>query len=462
LPGLNSWTHYKRMYNAFAGWSAFMRKRIVVYVLTGALCSVASTATAGINRRMAASSRLMLGVQARAAQSRRTEEAPGKALLCADLIGEWQGTVSRALGETPPSGERVKAALDYAGNLVDIANLLDVSFNPDPIAVTNQIAKDPTSTTQNTVKAVAGRWMLQLKLPFMTDRLMLSSAAVGDHLSAVSNLIQAVASDGKPSTEKTKEVLDMLDRLSGDVQSLPIRDRKPALQYVTEIKDGLARMTEGTASGSNEARSALHSTLQRTENEILKQLAQIDAEQPEAGAAAARSGAPGAAANASRGSDLDEALRNAAAGGSFFEMMDLIQRGANVNAGDPDTGETPLMWATEGGNPAKVSGLLTRHANVNAADTLGETALMKAVSEGRADLVQTLIAAGASINAKAKDGTTALMIAATHDAADIVKILLAKKADTGAKDSSGRTALQLAQQEGSKAAANLLKSAGAR
>ncbi len=160
--------------------------------------------------------------------------------------------------------------------------------------------------------------------------------------------------------------------------------------------------------------------------------------------------------------NLDEALRRAAAGGTFFELADLIQKGANVNSADADTGETPLMWAVESGNPAKVSHLLTRHANVNAKDSLGETALMKAVINGRADLVQTLIAGGASINIRAEDGTTALMIAATHDAADIVKILLGKKADINTKDSSGRTALSLAQEEGNKAIVTLLKNAGAK
>ena len=432
--------------------------RIVLPVVV-ALWFAVSTTNADAKPRAGASRRPRVLMQARASQSRRTEEAPGKALLCAYLIAQWQGAVSGALSEVPPSATHVKSALDQAGNLVDITNLLDVTLDPNPIAVTNYIADRTASTTQNEVKAYAGRWMLQLKLPFMADRVMLSSAAAGEHLGAVSNLTQALATDGKSSPERVKETLDTIARVTSDVQSLPIADRKPALQYLADLKDGFQRL-EKAPPGSTADWAALHAIVQRTENEILKQLAQLDAVQSSQSSPAAGPAKTGGVAR--QPSNLDEALRTAAAGGTFFELADLIQRGANVNSAEPDTGETPLMWAVEGGNPAKVSQLLTHHANVNTRDSLGETALMKAVSNGRADLVQTLMAAGASVNVKAEDGTTALMIAAAHDSADIVKILLAKKADMNAKDSSGRTALSLAQQEGNKAIVTLLKNAGAK
>jgi ankyrin repeat protein len=70
-------------------------------------------------------------------------------------------------------------------------------------------------------------------------------------------------------------------------------------------------------------------------------------------------------------------------------------------------GRTPLMLAAFRGNTAAVINLLERGAEVNARDRDGDTALMFAAYKGHALIVALLLQYGANVYARARNGWTA-------------------------------------------------------
>jgi ankyrin repeat protein len=119
----------------------------------------------------------------------------------------------------------------------------------------------------------------------------------------------------------------------------------------------------------------------------------------------------------------------------------LLEKGADVNSRDPETGETPLMAAVGSFDSFKL--LLARGADVNATDNSGRSALWAAtVMETNTGFITLLGEHAANVNAQDSSGRTALM-----DASDMcrdweIKALLAVRADAIVADKSGRTALQ--------------------
>ena len=77
----------------------------------------------------------------------------------------------------------------------------------------------------------------------------------------------------------------------------------------------------------------------------------------------------------------------------------LLKRGADVNLGDSETGETPLMFAVKYSSPEVVKALIAAGADVNARNKEGNTALtlMEEYGENlwRKEIVQLLKEAGA-------------------------------------------------------------------
>jgi hypothetical protein len=108
---------------------------------------------------------------------------------------------------------------------------------------------------------------------------------------------------------------------------------------------------------------------------------------------------------------LDEQLIEAVHKGDLKTVTTLLEKGAAVNARDPD-GRTGLMWAARMG-PSKIVELLIREgAELNGKGKRGETALMMAMAGGLATGVYTvklLLDSGADVNARDMDGRTALM-----------------------------------------------------
>lgn len=76
-------------------------------------------------------------------------------------------------------------------------------------------------------------------------------------------------------------------------------------------------------------------------------------------------------------------------------------------ANDNVKGRTPLMLAAFRGDAAAVVNLLERGADVNARDADGDTALMFAAFRGHALVVALLLQYGANVYARARNGWTA-------------------------------------------------------
>ena len=120
----------------------------------------------------------------------------------------------------------------------------------------------------------------------------------------------------------------------------------------------------------------------------------------------------------------------------------LLERGADVNSRDPETGETPLMAAVGSLDSFKL--LLARGADVNATDNSGRSALWAAtVMETNTGFIALLGEHGANINAQDSSGQTALMNASDMCRDWEIKALLAVGADPSVVDKRGRSALQL-------------------
>src|SRR5947209_6491583 len=87
---------------------------------------------------------------------------------------------------------------------------------------------------------------------------------------------------------------------------------------------------------------------------------------------------------------------------------------------------TPLMFAASAGNVDMIRFLVKRGAKVNrGAKEGGQTALLSAIYAGKPDAVQALVELKADVNAKTKDGDTPLKAAMKGDQDDVVKILKA-------------------------------------
>ena len=104
----------------------------------------------------------------------------------------------------------------------------------------------------------------------------------------------------------------------------------------------------------------------------------------------------------------------------------LLEMGANVNAKDPRSGNTPLIEASASKLPTIVKMLLAVGADVNVKNNKGNTALMEAINCDWIDpdwkpwyqveyditeIMEMLLAAGAVVNVKNDGGKTALDIA---------------------------------------------------
>jgi uncharacterized protein len=109
--------------------------------------------------------------------------------------------------------------------------------------------------------------------------------------------------------------------------------------------------------------------------------------------------------------------------------------------------------AIKGNSVQIVLDLLERGANVNALDRHGQTALMLAAHAGYREVVETLIAHRANLNITAKFGLSALMLAVVAEHAEVARLLAKAGADlslrgTGAPGFADKTAYDLAVERG--------------
>lgn len=120
-------------------------------------------------------------------------------------------------------------------------------------------------------------------------------------------------------------------------------------------------------------------------------------------------------------------------------VLDLLQRGAEVNARGGYLGRTALMVATD--TPEIVEALFKAGADIQAQDKEGDTPFYYALDwDGHPDSIRMFLDRGIPINGRHK-GLTWLMWAAKAGNVEAVKVLLERGADIHATDPEGNTAL---------------------
>ena len=138
------------------------------------------------------------------------------------------------------------------------------------------------------------------------------------------------------------------------------------------------------------------------------------------------------------------ALIGAISSGNFYEMQELVNAGADVNAKSSLYDLPALIYASFLGRSSIVNELIKNGADINTKDINGKTALMWAsLNGGTSDGIDTryasenaniytienLINAGADVNEKDNNGYTALMNALFYQNINIVKKLISAGAD---------------------------------
>ena len=203
---------------------------------------------------------------------------------------------------------------------------------------------------------------------------------------------------------------------------------------------------------------------------------------------------------------IDADLAQAAQRGDSARVRTLLNKGAKVDARDPQTTWTPLMWAARGGHVATIRVLIGRGAQVNAR-SLGDarayfplaqstrtqpTPQAEPVAQGQAsaqvlaaepsyfrtsnrsvtplllasaggwNLAATeLLKRGAQVNARTSSGETPLEAAAFRGYLPLVETLLRRGADANARNGRGETPLIAAIKEGHSPVVKRLLAAGA-
>ncbi|KAK3681682.1 hypothetical protein B0T22DRAFT_433996 [Podospora appendiculata] len=121
---------------------------------------------------------------------------------------------------------------------------------------------------------------------------------------------------------------------------------------------------------------------------------------------------------------LSSGLNPAAYGGYIETMTILLSHGADINAGDPRTGQTAIECAATNGHSGMIRLLLESGADVNRADNYGDTPLhIAAQHEWHTDVIRLLLQHGADIGSKDKLGRTPFDVA-TNLNWDVKKLFL--------------------------------------
>lgn len=138
---------------------------------------------------------------------------------------------------------------------------------------------------------------------------------------------------------------------------------------------------------------------------------------------------------------LEQALFAAVAGGDVSSVKDALERGASINAHDPDSGLTPLMMAAGYGFEEVTLALLAAGADPFVCDSrAGGFALHKAAQQGSVAIARHLLDAGLFIDCRcATTGHTPLIDAIWFKKAEVVELLLDRNARTDVKTNYGFT-----------------------
>jgi ankyrin repeat protein len=144
-------------------------------------------------------------------------------------------------------------------------------------------------------------------------------------------------------------------------------------------------------------------------------------------------------------SDLNERMLKASMEGNTAAVVELLAKGADVNAKGEYSGWTPLILASKKGEIELVNYLLSYGADVNVESGVrGRTAIMAAARNRKVEAVKALLTADADLDAVDWEGYTVLMFAAISGQRDIVDVLLTHGADVNVKNKVGSSALMMA------------------
>jgi len=94
---------------------------------------------------------------------------------------------------------------------------------------------------------------------------------------------------------------------------------------------------------------------------------------------------------------MDAAWEDAIKSGDVQTVLDLLERGIDVDARDR-YGQTPLMLAAHAGHREVVETLIAHQANLNFTAKFGLSALMLALVAGHAEVARLLTSAGADLS----------------------------------------------------------------
>ncbi len=156
----------------------------------------------------------------------------------------------------------------------------------------------------------------------------------------------------------------------------------------------------------------------------------------------------------------DDQLLIAADAGDTVKVLDLIKRGADVDAKSWE-GVTSLMFATQNANLAMMKVLIRCGADPDLKPASGNTALIASILNGTPDITEFLIRNGASVDLGDNNDVTPLMYAIKVDSFDIPDLLIYYGADFDIKSKDGTDALMLASLNGRSAIAAKLIAIGA-
>ncbi len=136
-------------------------------------------------------------------------------------------------------------------------------------------------------------------------------------------------------------------------------------------------------------------------------------------------------------------LHEAVAAGRGDQVMDMLKRGADLNARDED-GDTPLHLAAIAGHGRIAATLVQRGADKDALNNGGTTPLYKAADAGHLRVVKILLALGADFNIRTGGGHSPLQAAAGGGHVPAVHAILDRGADINGRDREGFAAIHTA------------------
>ena len=129
----------------------------------------------------------------------------------------------------------------------------------------------------------------------------------------------------------------------------------------------------------------------------------------------------------------DSPLADAIENGRRDAALELLQKGADVNAAQAD-GATPLHWAAYKLDADLVEKLLKRGAKAATQNRFGATPLGEAAKAANLTIMQLLLKAGAPVDVANADGETALMLASRTGSNEVVSRLIAAGANVNARE----------------------------